>query len=127
MKERPKASEIYSNTNYVFSKKVEFEKAFPDIEDITVEIEEKGEDVYGSNKYMYKKNNISQFVNCSNSLCYGGGINIGRILRQMTENREIQFNGIKFCQGNETSPKGKKIYRKCVNQFTIKINIKYKI
>ncbi|OQA71765.1 MAG: hypothetical protein BWY33_01951 [Candidatus Dependentiae bacterium ADurb.Bin246] len=128
MKERPKASEIFNDTDYVFSKKVGFEKAFPNIEDITVEVEETGEGVYrGVNKYTYKKGDIGEFVDCSNSFCYGGGISIGSILREMVLKKETQFDGMRFCKGNEGSPKGKKIYRKCMNQFKVKVNIKYKI
>jgi len=33
---------------------------------------------------------------------------------------------LKLCQGYEGSPKGKKYYKKCLNQFKIKVSIKYK-
>jgi hypothetical protein len=37
---------------------------------------------------------------------------------------ELQVS--KFCQGNEGSAKGRRIYRKCLNSFEVKVVIKYK-
>ena len=38
--QRVKASDVFRETNFVFSKKRPFEEAFPEIEDIVIEVEE---------------------------------------------------------------------------------------
>ena len=40
--ERKKASDLFRETTLLFAEKVSFDEAFPEIEDVTVEVEEKG-------------------------------------------------------------------------------------
>ncbi|HPW98276.1 MAG TPA: hypothetical protein PK218_06940 [Flavobacterium sp.] len=127
--ERQKASDVFRESNFVFSKKVGFDVAFPQIEDLTVEVEESRHGVGDWNrKSTYKKQNFpGEYINCSNSLCYNGGFSIGSILREMVRNKQTELETSKLCQGNEGSPKGRRIYRKCMNFFKIKVSIKYKV
>jgi hypothetical protein len=128
MEPRKKASDVFNETNYVFGKKVRFGEAFPEIEDLRVEVTEEGRDIIGSSgKSIYTKEYFpGEFINCSNSSCYNGGFSIGSILREMEKNKQTEFETRKGCQGNEGSPKGKRIYRKCLNSFQIKVSIKYR-
>ena len=123
-----KASDVFRDTHYAFSQKVKFEEAFPDIDDITVDVEEKGYGVYGeSNKRRYTRQYLpGEYVDCSNPSCYNGGFSIGQVLRDMVKNKQTDAEMSQICQGYEGSPKGKRRYRSCINSFTIKAHIVYK-
>ncbi len=125
-KDRKKASEIHRETEYFLGKKVLFEEAFPEIDDIVVEVEERGH-VWdkGFGKRRYTKGQIGEFIDCSNPLCYGGGFSIGSIVQDMVRNKQTDLETTKACRGNEASPKGKRIYRSCGNFFKIKVHIEY--
>lgn len=128
MSDRKKASDVFNESNYVFAKKVGFDEAFSQIEDIRVEVAESGRDVEEWNRdSIYTKQHFpGEFINCSNSFCYNGGFSIGSILREMVSKKQTELETRKGCQGNEGSPKGRRIYRKCLNSFKIKVSIKYK-
>jgi hypothetical protein len=122
---RKKAQDIFNESEFVFSRKVGFDEAFPEIDDITVEVTEDGHGVYKDiNKRIYSKGSIGEFINCSNPLCYNGGFSIGSIIREMIRNNETLKEVSELCRGNEASPKGKRIYRKCVNFFHINVSNK---
>lgn len=124
--DRPKASEIFRESVFAFSRKVEFSDAFPDIEDVVVEVQEIGYMAKNKEKYTYRKNNFSEYVDCSNPPCYSGGVAVGAILREMVRNRETEIETITKCKGFEGSAKGKVKYRDCINAFKIKVSINYK-
>ena len=126
MEERKKAQDVFNETNFVFATKTTFEKAFPEIKDISVEVKETGRGTYnGSRTSHYSNSNIGEYVNRSNSMCYNGGFRLGGIIREMVYKKETVREGSAMCQGNEGSPKGRKIYRKCWNDFSYKIQIEY--
>lgn len=125
--DREKASDVFNKTEFAFAKKTTFENAFPQIEDITVEVVESGDGVREWNaKRIYKKSNIGEYVNCHNSLCYNGGFSLGNIIRHMVRDKKTELETTEFCQGYEGSPKGRRKYRNCMNCFDIKVVIKYK-
>lgn len=128
MTKRQKASDVFRETNFIFSEKGSFDEAFPEIEDLTVEVEKSGEGVKEWNhKSVYRMQNFpGEYINCNNPLCYNGGFAIGSILREMVRNKQLELETSKFCIGNEGSPKGRIIYRKCLNSFNVKVTIKYK-
>lgn len=124
--QRQKASDVFQESNFVFAGKVSFAEAFPQIEDVTVEVEESGEGVTWKGKQQYGKESLNEYINCSNPLCYNGGFSVSRILREMIHNKQTEIETSAICQGNEGSPKGRRIYRKCLNHFKIKVSMKYK-
>lgn len=132
---RLKAQDIFNQANFLFGKKVAFAEAFPEIDTIRLEYSEKGvvpqyyHRLNAEGEYAWcrtDKNAIGEFINCSNPLCYNGGINVGHVIREMVKNREETKEGSAICQGNEGSPKGRRIYRSCLNYFKYKITITYK-
>jgi hypothetical protein len=127
--ERRKASDVFRENHFLFGKKVSFDEAFPGIEDLTVEVEESGDDVINRNrKSIYRKQYFpGEYIDCSNPLCYDGGFSIGEILREMVRDKQTELEKSMLCQGNEGSPKGRRIYKKCMNFFNIKVSIKYKV
>lgn len=126
MENRKKAQDIFNETNFVFAQKTTFEKAFPQIKSISVEVAESGEGIYqGQRKSHYSSYNLAEYINCSNSACYNGGFSIGAVIREMVYKRETDKEGEAICQGNEGSPKGRRIYRKCLNNFSYKVHIDF--
>ena len=143
MEKRKKASDIFNETEFVFGRKIAFKDAFPEIEDITLQvIEDKpawkkhpsgpfekamGTDHRYPKKGQFTKINFpGEFVDCTNEKCYNGGFNIGSILREMVSNHKTEKNGEAVCQGYEGSPKGLRKYGKCEHKFKYTINIRYK-
>lgn len=129
-RKRQKASDVFAATEFVFSQKTSsFSKAFPEIEDLVVEIVETGNGVlgHGLNRSIYGRSNFpGEFVNCSNPSCYNGGIRIGQLVRNMGYDRTEKWeDSFVLCQGYEGSPKGRRRYRSCLNRFSVKIEITY--
>jgi hypothetical protein len=122
---RQKAQEVFNEGNFVLGGKTTFENAFSQVEECVVEVEESGHGVSDRTRIGTYRN-PGQFINCSNPLCYNGGFNIGLKIDKMVRNRETQREDSDFCQGNEGSPKGHRVYKKCWNSFKYKISIKYK-
>jgi len=123
---RKKASDVFRDTNYMFSKKVSFNEAFPEIEELKAVVVESGEGVRDWNRERYYSKGTGEYINCSNYLCYNGGFSIGNILREMVRTGETHTKKSQICQGYEGSPKGRRKYRDCMNFFTITIDITYK-
>lgn len=127
MAKHQKAQDVFNETTFVFSKKSPFNQAFPKIQSLNVKVVETGDLNYGSSKtHYYDENSAGEYINCNNPRCYDGGFSLGEILRELIKKNESVFEGAKFCQGNEGSPKGRKIYQKCLNRFEIKAEIVYK-
>jgi len=122
---RKKASEVFSQTSYVFSEKVPFAAAFPEIESVRFQYELRGDGVYKWNATGVR-DRVGEYIDCVNPICYNGGFSIGSLLRDMVGARETHREGIATCQGNEGSPKGRRVYRKCLNHWTYVIDLTYK-
>lgn len=127
-RDREKASDVFRNADFVFSKKVSFAEAFPTIEDIKVVVKRGGH--YGVsewNKEEHYGTNVGEYVDCTNPMCYNGGFSVGHFLRTMVQSKQTHFERDYIgCQGYEGSPKGKRRYRSCTNHFGVTIDIKYK-
>ncbi len=124
MQSRKKAQDVFNESNFVFSQKVNFEEAFPDIDSIRIEVKESGRGTYGDG---FRYETAKEYVNCSNPICYGGGFSLGNLIRKMVSNNEESFESHELCKGYEGSPKGAKRYRSCFNSFKVRIYLKYKI
>ena len=132
MKSRMKASDVFERSTPLFGRKVTFDVAFPQVADITLEIREQGKVpkylVADDGAYVrtYQSSNFpGQFVDCSNSLCYNGGVGLGPIVREMVRTGATVRETSSKCQGYEGSPKGRRKYRTCRNVFTVKVLITY--
>jgi hypothetical protein len=127
-----KASDVFAQAEYVFSKKVPFREAFPQIEDMQIEVNEKGAGVDSwlpedDGPRRYTMSNLpGEYINCSNPLCYNGGFSVGDLIREMIREQKSTLKASRVCQGYEGSPKGRRKYRKCVNSFTVTIRVVYK-
>ncbi|MBI2656911.1 hypothetical protein HYX03_04170 [Candidatus Woesearchaeota archaeon] len=127
MRERKKATDVFRESDYLFSKKTPFEQAFSEIKSVIVDVEETG---YGINQWNHKsrytEKTLGEFINCQNPICYNGGFSVGSILREMIKNKQTTISGkYEGCQGYEGSPKGKRRYRSCINHFKVSVQINY--
>lgn len=128
-RKRMKASDVFREADYAFRSgpTLSFEEAFPEIEEVLIEVDEIGDGVdRGLGSRRYTKNSFGEYINCSNPVCYKGGFSIGAILRGMVASRRTDFETTKGCQGYEGSPKGRRYYRPCSNGFKIRVHIDYK-
>ena len=104
-----------------------FEEAFPNIEEIRIEVVE----MFYEKKTHYLGNDPNNrglgehIPYCSNRHCKEGGFELGSLLRDMYKNRETQREKLLSCTGHETLGSRWKT-RPCINHFTTKISIKYK-
>jgi len=125
---RKKASDLWKEREPVFGEKVTFKKAFPEIKSIRVEVEERGyTGRYDDEPFFraYDESSLSEYIDCSNPLCYGGGFSIGRIIRDMVGEKKTHNETIEVCQGYEGSPKGRVEHRPCINSFNVVVDIEY--
>lgn len=121
-----KASDVFNESNFVFSRKVSFEEAFPTIKEVIVNVEESN--IYGQtkNRVCKSSNGMGEYIDCSNSSCYNGGFSIGHILREMISKKETDSETELHCQGYEGSAKGRRRYRSCDHWFKAKVHVDYK-
>lgn len=126
--EHQKASDVFRESEFVFGQKVSFTEAFPQIADIKIEVKRSGRGVDEWNKISsYEMKRLpGEYIDCTNPLCYNGGFSIGSILRDMVGNKLTEKTENAICQGNEGSLKGRRVYRRCLNFFQIKVSIEYK-
>jgi len=122
---RKKASEVFRDANFVFSKKVSFDEEFPEIEDVKIVVRQSGRGIRDWNSVSHY-GKVGEYIDCANPLCYRGGFSIGDILRSMVRDRQEHYEGSHFCQGYEGSPKGRRKYGPCMNGFHVTVDITYK-
>jgi hypothetical protein len=131
--DRKKASDVFRETNFLFAKKTSFAEAFPEILQVTVEVEESGTGVssgiFGNQQTRltrYTETSLGEYADCSNRLCFNGGIDIGSMLREAVREQKTEFGGTGRCQGYEGSPGGRRKHRECMNYFKVRGEITYK-
>jgi len=125
---RMKATDVFHQAKFLLGKTASFSKAFPEIADLRVEVEESGEGVRGKlgHKVFTMSSLPGEYVDCSNPRCYNGGFHLGAILRSMVMTGKTELETTEFCQGYEGSPKGRRKYRDCDNHFSVKVNLSFK-
>ena len=123
---REKASEVIGKTNYVFAKKVDsFAEAYPTIARLRVEVAEySGPWDRDKAPWVITETDFRHAVDCSNQLCYGGGVEVGWIIHDMVRQHLTEFEISKPCRGYEGTAKRRD--RSCVHTFTVKATIVYK-
>jgi len=69
---------------------------------------------------------LKERIECGNSMCYGGGFEIGNIVRGMLNRNEFIYENKIYCRGQNSSKKGERKYGYCSHVFNISIEIKSK-
>jgi hypothetical protein len=121
----PKASDVFREGNFLLGPKAPFSEVFPMIETIQIEVEESGQGLgafgtYGTRKYSLDSGR--QYVDCSNSLCYNGGVNVGFTVSSMVREKQTDDKFSKHCQGLTD----RRSQKPCMNRFDVAIHLKYK-
>lgn len=101
-----------------------YERLFPKIEDILIEVKEEGHMVQPNRRKSYElnKHHVRSTFPCHNTSCKTNrGINILPLITDMVRNKKPTENAYLVCDGWETS-----MHRNCWTGFNIKISIKYK-
>ncbi len=126
-KRRTKQDQV-NEGGFLFGEPTTFEKAFPEIKNISIEFNQRGYGVYNeeSKRRITDSRDIGEYLNCNNSSCQRGGFAIGQEIREMVRSKETEREKLLICEGDEGSPKGRKIGRRCINHINVKIKIKYK-
>lgn len=118
-----KSSDIFNESNFVFSGKGDFEEVFPEIEGISIKVTEVESLVWMKEQathHLSKEGSSGEYIDCTNPFCGGGGFSMGRILRQAIQNKKEEINETEICKGMET------MGRRCMHAFKISGSIKYK-
>ena len=129
MKDREKLTEVFAKTEPMFAKKVGFSEALPTIAKGRVEIKEYrslANDKPLNTVLRTDPRRIGEYYDCSNIVCYQGGVQIGDLLRQMVDEKSKSLREMKSCIGYEGSPKGRHRYRSCAHRFEVSIELEYK-
>ncbi|MGD0171437.1 MAG: hypothetical protein ABSB81_04845 [Halobacteriota archaeon] len=106
-----------------FGPEVSFQEAFPDIDDICVELQE---NLHEKKHYWLAKNSIGEVVPyCSNRLCHDGGFELGPLIRDMYAKKEVEREDLLICPGHEHMG-SRWNTRRCVNYCTVRVSIKYR-
>ena len=99
MKEKKKAQDIFDETNFVFGTKTTFDKAFPEIKNINIEVIEIGLYMNESRISHYGKTNTSEYVNCTvpgvTTVVLNGKLSVIWSIKRNGKRRSAE------CQGNE--------------------------
>lgn len=125
---------INSKAHFLDPAPMRFEDAFPMVASIRIAYKESGmgvsvfeqDDAEGFAHHITNKVYVPEYIRCSNGLCVHGGYRIAEKIREMVNNKETASSGSIICCGNEGSPKGRRIYRKCYNFIKYKVEIAYK-
>lgn len=119
MKNRKKAQDIFNESDFVFGSKTTFDKAFPEVELISVKVKELEYSKLVNEVLLSEKSTIPEYINCHNPLCNKGGFHLMDIVREMNRKKETETKGHKLCIGNER--KG----RDCMHAFDYEIHLSY--
>lgn len=115
-----------------------FDKAFPTLQDVLIEYCEvgKGESV----RYVLGRDDPSGYhygppcsfrslgglIRCGNPVCSRGGYEIDFDVHDMVRRKLVEKEFTRRCQGDEGSPKGQRLGRRCLNYLRYKITVQYK-
>lgn len=109
----------------------EIQKQYPHLKRLTVSIsggpygktEERNGFSYGFDSEKHET--LTRFQSCRQPLCVRGGFHIDHLIHkaiaEQIQNQATEGSASAGCSGSEGSPKGKKIYRECMNFATVRV------
>lgn len=128
MRPRQKLSDVEAGRHYLFrGPPTTFEKSFPMVASLRVEI--RAERIWGAAEHptLYTERTVPPLINCGNPRCYGGGLNLERVLRwDVVERRKTEYEAQLSCEGYEGSPKGRRRTGSCDTTYRLAVAVTYK-
>lgn len=125
MKQKKSLQDTFNeSTPFIGEKTSEFSRAFPTIDTLEVAITHEG--IGRSSQYNVthlSNGSMTEYVRCQNPSCYGGGLHIGEIVRDMTHRNQVTHRETRICNGHEGN--SRRVGRDCFNHFIVKVRIKY--
>jgi hypothetical protein len=117
--------ELKDRSRRVFGRLTTFENAFPTVEEAIVEFTESD---FGLSKrtgtfYLHEEGGM---MACGNPYCRRGGYEFDRELSVMVRHQDTEKRIRVACPGDEGSPKGRKIGRRCSLSVDGVLRVKYK-
>lgn len=107
------------------ARKVEFGEAFPTIASLQLEvIEDEGGIGKKFPAHNFTERQFSAVVDCHNISCCGGGVDIGRLLHRLVDEKQTVIDESLSCSGYEGTKTRRD--RTCCNRFSVKGTITYK-
>lgn len=124
MPDKEKLSDIYNRTTPILGRKVgTFGEAYPTIAKLELTVSEDKGMGGVCNETRMSERSFQPIVNCSNPLCYGGGVNVGRVLHDIAGKKQAQVDSVEMCQGREGTKTKKS--RTCLHRFHVVGEITY--
>jgi hypothetical protein len=121
---RPQAQDRFGRSRPRCGARASLEETYPDIEDLTLEVEEYAFLPSASRRTYTKQQFPGEFVDCTNRLCASGGFCVGDMLRQAVSERKAYVEDAVLCGGYEGHPNEK--HRMCSHSFKARLWIQYK-
>jgi hypothetical protein len=117
--------EPMDRSNRVFMKLGKFEEAFPELEDVTVEFVEK-DFLLKARSGTWHLHGQGGVMPCGNPSCRRGGYELDRDIREMLRMGVLQKHIELHCRGDEGSPKGRKVGRRCERSIEATVTVRFK-
>lgn len=116
-----------NTTRPFLGKEVPFHEAYPNVEQLTLDIEQHGEiESEWQRTQSFNQANLPSVIPCSNSRCQQGGFSLKTLIYFMIESKKTEKEETIFCEGHEGSPKGRRKGDPCDNYIKLKVKIWYK-
>lgn len=108
---------------------------------VQISVREVGHNAEPFTLHIIHKEAVREYVDCNNPLCFGGGISLGNVLREMVAGRQEEFIGTSFCTGQEGvrhtggrtpagfvagDPEEPGPHPSCATRFEIEATLRYK-
>lgn len=129
IRRRETLNDLQATSRPLFGQRVSFAEAFPELRHVRVQYVEHGDGVGRWNANadrLMTEGTLRPYLDCSNPLCAHGGFYIEGLIRQMVYSHEAEREFSDMCRGNEGSPKGRRVYGKCLNTFKGTVRLEYK-
>jgi hypothetical protein len=102
---------------------------FPDVEYFRITVSECSDLIWGGREWVtvFSSEDLTEGqLNCHNSRCFGGGLSITNILKEMISSHKSTHEYSQKCSGYDSSPKGRIQRKSCVHLFKITAELGYK-
>ena len=119
---KEKAGDIFKRSQLVFATQATFAEAFPSVAHAGIEVTETANGK--SRTLRFTEVNAREFVDCSNRACFGGGVSVGAVLREMIVSQSTEATQRHMCRGYEGSRRRRT--GDCRHAFTVQASLEYR-